>query len=200
MVNRNLSISALLLLAAALSQGCSTASGINIISDGSKPYHLGRLSFSTPPGDGWQMNEGGTQEGKWIVFIKEGTARNRFMAASVVQVRSDSPVTSETELWDKVLLPYRDSPNKVEILTTRCESSNRFAKVGVLCYIEARYFRISNMGFPEAVTMRGHGYAFAFPDDSRMVGIIEYFEGGLPLDADTRKLLDKFARNVTLLK
>ena len=104
----------------------------------------------------------------------------------------------------EILLELQDlkAQKRFEILTTKCNDDDTFAKVGVLCFVEGRDYLATGTGQLDAVTIRGHGYAFVHPDDSSLIGVVEYFERGLPgkLSADTKKLVSEFAKSVTMRK
>jgi hypothetical protein len=199
-----------MILAGMLFFGCATKQGFVSVSDPSQSFELGRLSFLAPPGEGWEYEKRGSSPAQSMFFLKRGDLETPGFSASVWQYRADVPVTSEKDLWEYVLSPFRDaidSQEQFEILKTECGHDESFAKVGVRCFVEGRHhlkgnFWIDGMNPGDVVTVRGHAYAFVHPDDNRLIGAVDYFQRGLPeqLTADTKTLLSEFARGVTFRK
>jgi len=172
------------------------------VTDPGQSFELGKLSFRAPPGEGWHYVRESAPPVEYVLFVKRGPVKPQGFLASVSEIRPDTPVTLEKDL-EKVLQLYFDemaARGRYEILKSECGHDERFSRIGVLCYSEARDYQITGMEPAEAITIRGHGYAFVHPDDNRIVGVVEFYERGLSekLSADTKTMLSQFARNVKL--
>ena len=190
-------------LAGTLFLGCAATQSTVPVSDPAKPLEIGRFSFLAPPGEGWEYLRISAPHVESVLFMKRGAVKPQGFIAAVSQVRTDNPVTSEKELSDKILQIYHeevDTEGRYEILASKCDHDETFSKMGVLCFGEVKDSPMTGMEPVEPIIIRGHGYAFAHPDDNRIVGVVEFYERGLSerLSADTRKMLCEFARGITL--
>ena len=183
--------------------GCAATQSTVPVSDPAKPLEVGRFSFLAPPGEGWEYLRISAPPVESVLFMKRGAVKPQGFIAAVSQVRTDNPVTSEKELSDKILQIYHeevDTEGRYEILASKCDHDETFSKMGVLCFGEVKDHPMTGMEPVEPIIIRGHGYAFAHPDDNRIVGVVEFYERGLSerLSADTRTMLGEFARGITL--
>jgi hypothetical protein len=173
------------------------------VSDPAQAFELEKLSFRAPPGEGWHYVRESAPPVDNVLFMKRGEVQPQGFLASVSQVGTDHPVTSEKDLSEKVLQPYfgeMEARKRYEILKLDCNHDESFSKIGVLCSIELRDYQATEIEPADAITFRGHGYAFVHPDDDRTAGVVEFYERGLSekLSADTKTMLSQFARNVKL--
>jgi hypothetical protein len=187
---------------AAMFISCATTGGPVPVSGPAQSFGLEKLSFRAPPGQGWQYVQESAPPVEYVLFMKRGAVQAQGFLASVSEVRADSPVTSEKDL-EKVLKLYFDemaARGRYEILKSECGHDESFSNIGVLCFTEVREYHVTGTDPADAVTTRGHGYAFVHPADDRTVGVVEFYERGLSekLSADTKTMLGQFSRNVKL--
>lgn len=192
------------ILAGLLLIGCAAPMKSSVpVPDPAQPFELEKLSFRAPQGEGWNYVRESVPPVDYVLFMKRGEVQPQGFLASVSEVRTDNPVTSEKDLSEKVLQPYLDdmaSRNRYEIVKSECGHDESFSRIGVLCFVEVRDYQTTGIEPADAITIRGHGYAFVHPDDNRTVGVVEFYERGqsAKLSADTKTMLSQFARNVKL--
>ena len=190
--------------------GCATEKRDVPVSDPAQSFELGRLSFLAPSGKGWVYKRDSSPPIEFMLFKNDGRLGSPRFGVMVWEFHADNPVTSDKELWDYVLSPYRDATDATEqynIQKTECDHDESLTKMGLICRVEGKHdvagsFWATGVGPREIIDFEGHVYAFVYPDDDRLIGVLEYFQQVLPKvpPADTKQLLGEFARNVTLLK
>ena len=190
--------------------GCATEKREVTVSDPAQPFELGRLSFLAPSGKGWVYTRDSSSPTEFMLFKNDGRFGSSRFGVMVWEFRVDSPVTSDKDLWDYLLSPYRDATDATEqydIHKTECDHDESLAKMGLICRVTGKHdvagsFWATGLAPKEIIDFEGHVYAFVYPDDDRLIGILEYFQQVLPnaAPADTKQLIAEFARNVTLLK
>jgi hypothetical protein len=192
------------ILAGVLYLGCAAPMKSAVpVTDPAQSFELDRLSFRAPSGEGWHFLKEIAPPVEYVLFMKKGAVQPKGFLASVSEVRADNPVTSEKDLSEKVLhleLEAMKNQKRYEILKSDCKHDERFSRIGVLCFTEVRDYQTTETDPVDAITIRGHGYAFVHPDDNRIVGVVEFYERGLSakMSADTKTMLGQFAGKVKL--
>jgi hypothetical protein len=173
--------------------------------DPRQPLELGNLTFLAPSGEEWDYSRDHSDDNEFVLFRRGGEGSPAIVVL-VWQARVDDPVNSEEDIWTSLLEPYQNAYNSSkrndEVTRTECNSDQTLTAMGLLCQVEGRIGFWTRKVDSQTSEAKGHIYAFALPNDNREIGVIEYYQQVLPgvPPVDTRRSLDEFARNVTLLK
>jgi hypothetical protein len=181
--------------------GCATETHVDPL----QPIDLGDLSFLAPSGEEWDYSRDDSDDTEFVLFRRGGSGSPAFVVM-VWQARVDDPVNSEEDIWTSLLEPYKNAYNSPErndeVNKTECNPDQTLTAMGLLCQVEGRLGFWTRTVDSQTSEVKGHVYAFVLPNDNREIGVIEYYQQVLPgvPPVDTRKSLDEFARNVSLLK
>ncbi len=156
------------------------ASGIQKVTDPSRPLERPTYSILPPSGDGWQYMSR-EQVGRFeLSFGKRPTSPTHTFIAAVTETNSRATFTNPSEFlaFIRQATKVDTDPRRLTVLAEQIELDNRFGAYSIRKFIEAEDRTAVNAPRGSSLVMRVQGEVFVHPHFPNVIITIDFSERG----------------------